>query len=296
LVWIAASRNVETADSWHDLAGYGIVVLVFIFSLGCAAWLGRKEGGIKKDKGESRATPFPIPNFYFLLCALTWLMLAEVAAVGWYRAHERNLKTAQHWNVHWPESDSGYHEIPIDAGVKSTLRFDRGGEVTWREHSNSTEGATTYLLFSFRWNPGASTILRARAHRPDGCLPNAGWEQIADEGISEFAAAPALSLPFRHFLFAREVPGKKVFAHIFFCIGEDAVRAQDRAAIALQHPTDWSPESRWRVVREGIRNPGQQVMELVMITPDQISSLEARDRFARVLPRLIKLDDKTTDH
>jgi hypothetical protein len=92
------------------------------------------------------------------------------------------------------------------------------------------------------------------------------------------------------------VPGKKVFAHIFFCIGEDAVRTQDRAAIALQNPTDWSPESRWRVVREGIRNPGQQVMELVMITPDQISSLEARDRFARVLPRLIKLDDKTTDH
>src|SRR6266404_6284998 len=30
LVWIAATRNMTTANSWHDFAGYAIVVLVFL--------------------------------------------------------------------------------------------------------------------------------------------------------------------------------------------------------------------------------------------------------------------------
>src|SRR6202040_4046450 len=33
LVWIAATRNMATANSWHDFAGYAIVGLVFVGSL-----------------------------------------------------------------------------------------------------------------------------------------------------------------------------------------------------------------------------------------------------------------------
>src|SRR5438105_14293777 len=40
LVWIAATQNVAAANRWHDFAGYGIVVLVFIGSLALAAILG----------------------------------------------------------------------------------------------------------------------------------------------------------------------------------------------------------------------------------------------------------------
>jgi hypothetical protein len=50
------------------------------------------------------------------------------------------------------------------------------------------------------------------------------------------------------------------------------------------------------VVRDGIRNPGQQVME-VTVSSRERSSAAAEERFARLVPELIKLDyDKTTDY
>ena len=43
LVWVAATQNVAAVNRWHDFAGYGIVVLVFIGSLALAALLGRRH-------------------------------------------------------------------------------------------------------------------------------------------------------------------------------------------------------------------------------------------------------------
>src|SRR5438874_2100192 len=43
LVWVAATKNVTAANSWHDFAGYGIVALVFIGSLIFAGLLGPRK-------------------------------------------------------------------------------------------------------------------------------------------------------------------------------------------------------------------------------------------------------------
>ena len=43
LVWIAATRNISEVSRWHDLAGYAIVGLVFVGTLGLAYLLGRKR-------------------------------------------------------------------------------------------------------------------------------------------------------------------------------------------------------------------------------------------------------------
>ena len=51
---------------------------------------------------------------------------------------------------------------------------------------------------------------------------------------------------------------------------------------------DWSLEGRTRVVRNGVRNLGQQVLEFVLIGPRELSAAEAEERFASVIRELVE--------
>jgi hypothetical protein len=204
------------------------------------------------------------------------------------------------WNVRWPKSAPGFHELKIQEAIKNTLRFDDGREVAWRENFDSPN-AGAYLLYFFRWEPGTSTVLRARAHRPDICLPSAGWRQIADDGVRTYQVTSNFAVPFRHFAFAREsaTHSPSIFAHAFFCLHEDTIRPTETSQLAEADPGGWSRSDRWRVVREGIRNPGQQVLEFLMVSSHQRSSAEAEEQFTQIVPELIEVrapDHGTTDH
>ena len=61
LVWIAATRNIATANSWHDFAGYGIVAAVFIGSLLAATLLGRRQKSeVRSRRPEGNNSRFEI--------------------------------------------------------------------------------------------------------------------------------------------------------------------------------------------------------------------------------------------
>jgi len=138
------------------------------------------------------------------------------------------------WTVHWPKDAPGFHEIEIDEDVRYSLRYNDVHEAAWDvtsvkpgESSSSVEGpaAMKCILFAFRWNPGSSSALFGRAHRPDICLPAAGWKQVADAGVRTYPTANSFALPFRHFEFRaprRENSGQWV-AHTFYCLSEDRV-------------------------------------------------------------------------
>jgi len=295
LVWIGSNEGISAIDRWHDFAGYVILGLVFVGTLFLASLLAKSEvsstapvdrTGHQRD--ESRSF-FLLPGFYFLISALLWIVALEIGADFWYRSHETSLASTVRWDVRWPESAPGFHEVRIQEGIRSALRFDTGREVVWREEDSPD--AATYLLYFFRWRPGTSTILRARAHRPDICLPSAGWRQIADDGIREYPATKNLGVPFRHFAFAHNAAPSEhpVFAHAFFCLHEDAIR-NEPSQLSVNRPGKWSPFDRWRVVRDGIRNPGQQVMEVLTVSSHQRSSAAAEERFAQLVPELIKLE------
>src|SRR5438105_855972 len=82
LVWIAATQNTAATARWHDFAGYGIVVLVFVGSMILAWLLGRRKLESRKAKVENAERR----NFYFLLptsyfaCAFSWILAVEVGA------------------------------------------------------------------------------------------------------------------------------------------------------------------------------------------------------------------------
>lgn len=287
LVWMAATREIAAVDRWHDFAGYTIVAVVFCGSLLLAAFLNRNkvESGQAKVEHEeterSSPRPFLLSPLYFLFCFL-WLLLVEAGAEGWYRAHEKNLAELGGWNVRPPESAPGFREIKIDESVRQTLRFDLGREVTWKTNGDAAASfPTTNYLFFFRWNRGSSSVLRARAHRPDICLPSIGWQQIADRGAKTYLGRAEIPIVARHISF-RQSRGEAV-AHTFYCLQEDKTHASEpRPDLQLAEGVqpDWSAQARVRVVRDGIRNLGQQVMEVVFLYPRPVDDEAAEARFA----------------
>ena len=110
------AHDVSVVNKWHDLAGYGILVLVFIGTMAIAWRLGRRAGRseVRDQRSEirsqrsrrrcferqARKLTLPVlPSLLLLLApasssSLLWLVAVEVGVEGWYRFHERNAATS----------------------------------------------------------------------------------------------------------------------------------------------------------------------------------------------------------
>ena len=296
LVSIAAEENLAAVGKWHDPAGYATVLLVCVGVIAIATQFGkaerRKRGGTAsvppKHMNKTELVPpnerlhfsFPISVLSFFLL---WLVTVEVGVESWYRIHERQMQPTPRWTIAWPQNTPGFRDLPIDEGVRATLRYDQGHEVMW----NATSGLRCFLFF-FRWNPGGASVVRARAHRPDICLPSAGWEPVGKGNTRVYRVNSDLALPFRCVDFAKA--NGTATAYTFFCLQEDHHTAETRPDLALPAgmQPDWSLPARWRVVRNGVRNMGQQVIELLLVSTQPSSAQAAEAEFARMLPELVK--------
>ena len=255
-------------------------------------YLGKVES---EDSGQrvlpDRTSSFILPPSSFA-AALIWLFLVEFAAAGWYRAHEHNLISRSTWKVSWDRLPSGFRAIKIAEDVRQTLRFDDGREVFWQTSDPSApELSSTDYLFFFRWNPGSSSVVRARAHRPDICLPSVGWEQIADRGAKNYVARDGTVLPVRHIAFKRE--GRRGVAHAFFCLQEDKVHSEEpRPDLELAQGVqpDWSMRGRTEAVKNGVRNLGQQVLEVVILSAQPLDDGMAEEKFATIVREMIQVE------
>ena len=303
LVWIAATRNIATANSWHDFAGYGIVAAVFIGSLLAATLLGRRQKSeVRSRRPEGNNSRFEIRDSKFAAAALVWLVLVEFAAAGWYRAHESSLVASTRWDVKWPQTAPNFRDVRIDEQVRNILRFDHGQAAAWRlpalDSTNDGSSATRPLIctvYFFRWKAGTNSALLANLHRPDVCLPAVGWGQTADTGVKNYPVTPNLSLPFRRFEFRRGAGGQPTqqIAHAFYCLWEDRVPASAATSQLPQlasAPSAWTRDERVRAVFEGRRHLGQQVMELIIQGRDATGSDEIERLFASEIPSLIEVD------
>jgi exosortase len=299
LVWIAATRGLTSEGQWHDVAGYVIVAATFVVTLAAAALLSHK----KPTASQSVRTPqtaipnptsaFILPTSYFVV-GLCWLLFVELGVHFWYRVHERDFVQGERWTVRWPDSAPGFRDLHIDAGLQSTLRYDQGRQVAWLvpqlAPSGATERAPICSMLFFRWNAGGASILRARSHRPDVCLPNVGWRQTSDHGVRNYPVAGKFALPFRHFNFERTgSPGDPFsFAEAFFCMREDFFHpGPQQFDLNRQTPSNWMAAERWHAVLSGMRNPGQQVLELVFISSQPLDPAAVEQRFANDIQQII---------
>jgi exosortase len=313
LVLIAARESLAAVGRWHDFAGYAIVALVFLGTMLIARQFGRRGSFPSKKKLGDMEVVTPsaksLPNLpieatnsqsgihssqfsslpcSYILLLFAFLLLIEVGVESWYRFHERDMAPTPHWTVRWPENAPGFRELPIDEGVRATLRFDQGRETTWTSANNLSSQPSRCFLFFFRWNTGGSSVVRARAHRPDICLPSAGWTQLEQGRIRNVALKNQLTLPFHEIAFKNA--SNNAIAHTYFCLQEDRRTNEQRTDLALPPGVqpDWSLPARWRAVRNGVRNMGQQVVEFVVLAPTAASTESADTDFVKLIPNLIE--------
>jgi exosortase len=313
LVWIAATKNVSAVDSWHDVAGYVIVAAVFLGSLGLSAYLGKRAkptvSGQKSEVGSLTSdlrpptsvyrppasvlsAPFLLSTSYFLL-SLAWLLAVEIGVEAWYRSHERGLIARERWTARWPETARDFRDIHLDETTKRILRFDEGRGATWRVPAGGQKTDDAALLYFFRWRPGSNSALLANLHRPDVCLPASGWLQVRDFGIRSYRITDNFSLPFRHFLFSQNgAAGRQRFAHAFYCLREDRVQSDAEDSLAREEfahePSEWSRRERVSLVAQGRRHLGQQVMEFVLLTREEVGAGEAEGRFGAMVQEMVE--------
>jgi hypothetical protein len=261
---------------------------------------GASEPKAKVEIGTSSTrSPFLLSTLAFSL-ALLWSVAVEVGVEAWYRSHERGLIAREQWTARWPEKANDFREIHLDERTRRILRFDEGRGAMWRVPKSevgdrkSEVGSSadeSALLYFFRWRPGWNSALLANLHRPDVCLPASGWVQIGDAGIRSYRITDNFSLPFRHFIFAQQGPRPR-FAHAFFCLREDRARSESDASLAheefAQEPTEWTRRERLNLVAQGRRHLGQQVMELVLMTREEVGAEKAEATFAALVQGLVE--------
>src|SRR6266513_2609580 len=298
LVRVAATKNISEVTRWHDIAGYTIVALVFVGTLGLAYLLGRSE--IRSQKSNvtnqwSVASRQPLVSY--LAAALCWLVIVEIGTAAWYRLHESNIVSGLRWSVQWPEQAPNFHKLKIDEEIRSVLRFDQGEAAIWTvttppkglgdpvKFNSSRPNNISCFLYLFRWKPGRNSALLANLHRPDVCLPAIGWSEMADTGVRNYPVIGSFELPFRHFEFHREFENSAPqTAHAFYCLWED--RAPEPSTTGTHSPlmsgsrSSWTRVERLRAVLDGRRHLGQQVIEIVFISDERVSTTDAELRLA----------------
>ena len=148
LVTVAATKNISEVGRWHDVAGYTIVALVFLSTMGLAYLLGKSEIGNRKSeiegqssevRGQKSEVSSPrrslarrrLVSSPYVAAALCWLLFVEIGIAAWYRAHETNLVSAIRWTVQWPEQAANFRKLNIDPEIRSVLRFDEGEAAAW---------------------------------------------------------------------------------------------------------------------------------------------------------------------
>jgi exosortase/archaeosortase family protein len=317
LVTVAATKNISEVGRWHDVAGYTIIALVFVSTMGLAYLLGKSE--IRDQKSEIRSQRSEVRGRWsvvsspYVAAALCWLLFVEIGIAAWYRVHETNLVSGIRWTVQWPEQAPNFRKLNIDPEIRSVLRFDEGQTAAWMltppptsESSPPAKTSGTQVnrlppnavacyLYVFRWNPGRNSALLANLHRPDVCLPASGWTQVADNGVRNYPVTGAFELPFRHFEFQRAFGNSAPqTAHAFYCLSED--RAAGSPVLATTSlpgmtgsPSEWTRVERLRTVLEGRRHLGQQVIEAILVSNESFSSADAESRLRDLVREVVSV-------
>ena len=264
LSWMAAQNGIQAVPRWHDLAGVIVLLVCFL-----ALW------GLVHLFSETLPKPQPatgsIPRAFPLRLALglsVWLLVSILTVEAWYRTHESGE------TLHWA------FELPVEKARFQTLSLpdllgDEHRAASWTESDGSR---WTALFFKWDAGPPRSRIL-ARLHRPENCLPAAGYKLQADRGVIAVKAKD-LTIPFHALDF--DCDGRQ--AYVFFCLWQDSLKRGEQ----LRMRDHWDDRLvGLESVLLGERNLAQQSLEIVIF--GYSSPQEADAALRRQLQDLIRI-------
>ena len=261
LTAVAAKDGIETISSWHDPLGYTVLAICLLLIWGFVRLV---SGPIPNVRPSKETTPVPLP--WPLACGLgAWILFTLLGTEVWYRTHE--TRATLHWSIEWPVAQKDFSDLVIPQPAADMLGFDEGRAASWTARDGSS-----WTAFFFKWaaGPPRSRIL-ARAHRPEVCLPAAGYKLQMDRGTITIEAR-GLIIPFHALDF--DYDGRP--AHVFFCLWQDGSKGPIQPRIL----DPWTRLARFETVLLGERNLGQQVLEIVIFgyaTPQEAEAALRRD-------------------
>jgi exosortase len=263
LCWVAAKDGTESISKWHDPAGFVILTLCFFTLWGVAHLF---SGSPVKFQRSMESASRPIPRAMANILA-AWLVVTLLGTEIWYRAHETG--ETLHWSFELPAAKDQFSAlaVPEDLG-------DERRAASWTESDGSR-----WTAFFFKWDagpPGARIL--ARLHRPENCLPAAGYKLRVDRGMIA-VKAKELTIPFHAMEF--DCDGQQ--ASVFYCLWQDRLKSGEK----LRMRDNWDGHLLGlESVLLGERNLGQQTLEIVIFGYD--SSEQAEDALRRQMENLIR--------
>ena len=276
LVWVAAHQGIDAIAKWHDPTGVTILLACFFALWGLGVWLasGKKQKAENRKQTSEVGDKFLLSTFPISILAgalVIWLAVVEISVAGWYRWHEARVPPAVQWTVAWPTNNPTLKMAGLPANTRRILRYDEGQSVRW-----TAEGLDWQAVF-LRWDPGRTALHLAQNHTPKGCLTAAG-NTVTTISNRLWLAVASLQLPFT--VYALEHTSQPVF--VFYCLWDDRASAQGRGALSLNYGNRLTP------VRQGLRNPGQRSLELVLTGNLDVTQAEAAVQ--SLLPQIIRID------
>jgi exosortase len=263
LCWVVAKNGTEAVSNWHDPAGFTILSICFFLLWGLAHFVSGTPARLEPSKGFA---PRPCPRR--LVIALgAWLLTTVLGTELWYRTHETG--ETLHWSFELPVSKDHFSDV-----LNPDALGDERRAASWTESDGSS-----WTAFFFKWTAGPprSRIL-ARLHRPEICLPAAGYKLREDRGTITIKAKD-LIIPFHALDF--DYDGQQVY--VFFCLWQDRLKSGEQ----FRMRDHWDDRLvGLESVLLGERNLGQQTLEIVI--SGYATSQEAEAALRRQMEDLIR--------
>lgn len=268
LVWAAASRGLPQMESWHNLAGTIVMVIVLVGLVLLAHLISPK---LKAGTHEYPVVGcwVTLPRWFglsLIICLAATAALTEL----WYRSHETTLIANPSWSVAWPANSSDFKKSELPEKSLAILRCSDSQAASWQD-----DDGNAWSGFLLRWPAGRNSAQLAKGHTPEICLTAAGAAKLDDFGPVTFQAG-GITLPFRH----QTYESRGQIAHVFYCLWPERIAVGEKAILE-----DGSRASRFEAVLAGKRHLGQQVLELTIAGPESRGA--AADLLKNELPKLI---------
>jgi exosortase len=269
LTWSASRQDFGRMNALHDAAGLAEVFLALAGIWTLAILLRQKTPVQHQALASSTATR--ILGTPVLVAVFGWLLSVEAINETWYRAHEAEpLKNIQ-WTINSRTNWPGWRKVPIPERSLAILRCSDAASYSWRDASGGE-----WRLNHLRWPPSRNSAHLAKGHRPDICLPSAGWTVVEQRGKISIPVH-GLNFALQHGVYQKG--GQP--ANVFYGLWEN-----DSGRGGQDLPENNTVANRLSAVLHGKRNRGQQVLEILITGAS--SPLEALTALQETLGQLIE--------
>ena len=274
LVWVSARSGTGAVAKWHDNIGMA-VLLGSLAGVGilCAILNPKRieTGDASLDPGLLR--PGAPPRKGILIALAAWFVVVEIGTEVWYRMAEAHAPKVNAWTVRWPAEQKGFRDVEFNDVTRNILRYTDARSAVWTDADG-----LRWAMVLLHWAPGRTSVQLARSHGPEVCLPSSGAVMTADLGLRPMNIH-GVELPTHAYTFR----ARDQVLHVFYCLWEQRPYADGSVSAA----EDLTVARRLAAVRKGVRNAGQQVIEIAV--SDVADPAQAEVAVKRFLEKTIQL-------